>query len=124
RKEFNCPFCGAKQSTRSLIRAYVTQVDPLLGKPVRIFKQVPVRVSYLTRDNKKRRRDWNCHDAFFNSNLVLSNATRTAFPKVPLPRGDRLRRDAFEDKGLTHIHHFYTLRTIEALASIWNTIVS
>jgi len=124
RKQFTCPACGASQSTRSLQRAYSTQVDPLLGTPIRLFKQVPVRVSYLTGDNKKRQRDWNRYDSSFLSDLEFSHLSKSVFPVVPLPKGDRWKRDAFADKGVTHIHHFYTHRTIEALSSIWDAIIN
>jgi len=124
RKQFTCPACGASQSTRSLQRAYSTRVDPLLGTPIRLFKQVPVRVSYLTRDNKKRQRDWNRYDSSFLSDLELSHLSKSVFPVAPLPKGDRWKRDAFADKGVTHIHHFYTHRTIEALSSIWDAIIN
>ena len=121
RKRFPCPHCDAEQSTRNLERAYQTDLDPVLKKPIRLFKQVPVYVSYLT-DGSRHRRVWNEFDESYLRNVELSSTAENTFPVMPLPRGDRWRRDAFEDKGVTHLHHFYTLRSVEALSRILDAI--
>ena len=122
KKIFDCPHCGARQSTRNLDRAYTTDIDPLLNTPVRLFKQVPVRVSYIPSGNRKLQRPWNQNDAGFLANLGNATFNKGPFPIIPLIKGDRWRRDAFEDKDVTHVHHFYTNRTIQALATIWQGI--
>jgi DNA modification methylase/DNA-directed RNA polymerase subunit RPC12/RpoP len=121
-KKFSCPYCGANQSTRNLDRAYTTGIDPFLGTPIRLFKQVPVRVSFISFDGKKRQRPWNSFDDKFVEGIECTSITQDSFPIVQIPRGDRWKRDAFDDKGVTHLHHFYTIRTIEALSRIWQKI--
>lgn len=122
KKKFLCSNCGAEQSTRSLTRTYETCIDPLTNAHTRLFKQCPVRVSYISFDSKKLQKAWNKFDNDLILSIMPNKATNPYFPIAELPKGDRWRRDAFDDKGVTHIHHFYTSRNIVALSIILRSI--
>lgn len=119
---FNCPHCGSIQSTRNHERSYSTDIDPLLGKPIRMFKQVPVWVSYIPSGKRRLQRPWNQHDANLLKSIPALENKIYSFPIVQMMKGDRWHRDAFDDKGVTHIHHFYTTRALEVLATVWELI--
>ena len=121
-KKFTCHNCGAEQSTRSLRRSYETIIDPLTKLTIKIFKQRPVRISYIPTGKKKLQKDWTIADEQYLKSLTLNAMTKVNFPIVEMPKGDRWRRDAFEDKGVSHLHHFYTTRTTIALAKILDRI--
>ncbi len=121
-KIFDCPSCGAKQSTRSLQRSYETTLDPLTKLPIKIFKQKPVRISYIPSGKKKLQKEWSAGDEKSLKTIAADGTTLASFPIIEMPRGDRWRRDAFADKGVTHLHNFYTTRTIVALSKILDSI--
>ena len=122
KKIFNCPYCNAEQSTRSLQRSYETTIDTLTNLPIKIFKQKPVMISYIPSGKKKLQKVWSAGDEKKLRAITVDDDVLFNFPIVEMPKGDRWHRDAFEDKGVTHLHHFYTKRTIIALAKILNAI--
>lgn len=122
KKTFPCPTCGATQNTRNLQRAYTNFMDPILGSPVRLMKQVPVYINYFDRNGKKARGRLTRDD--FERAMTMPDLTNEAWwcRSIELPKGDRYRRDAFEDKGVTHAHHFYTWRNLKAIFSLLEAI--
>ncbi len=122
KKKFPCPSCGVEQNTRSLDRAYETKLDQLLGEPIKLFKQVPVRLSLIDSRHKKIQRDLTGSEFYFFSGCDISSESRKVFPVSRFFQGDRWRRDALDSKGITHVHHFYTERAIEVLSRIYHAI--
>ena len=122
KKTFHCPDCGATQNTRNLERAYTTFADPILRKNVRLMKQVPVHINYFGINGKKASGKLSRHDLDRAMTIPDSIEDFWSDHAIELPRGDRYRRDAFEDKGVTHAHHFYTWRNLKAISSILNAI--
>jgi DNA modification methylase len=121
-KTFECPSCGATQNTRNLQRAYTSFMDPILRKPVRLMKQIPVHINYFNEAGKKARGQLSSYD--FNRAMTTPDFTNESWwcRASELTRGDRYRRDAFEDKGVTHAHHFYTWRNLKAIFSLLEAI--
>ena len=122
KKLFPCPTCGATQSTRNLQRAYTSYFDPILGSAVKMMKQVPVHINYFDLNGKK-------------ASGVLTRGDRERAVEIPdltdqswwckaikLSKGDRYKRDAFENKGITHVHHFFTWRNLKATFTILEAI--
>ena len=124
KKIFPCPNCNAEQNTRKLTRSYITEYDELLDKPTKLFKQIPVRLSYFDVSGKRKQRELTQLEFEHITNITLSNLVKMNFPVQQLVKGDRWKRDAFDNKGISHVHHFYTKRAIEVLARISNVIDS
>lgn len=122
KKTFPCPGCGATQNTRNLQRAYTNFMDPILGTPVRLMKQIPVHINYFNEKGKKARGRLTKKD--FEQAMSMPDLTNEArwCRAIELPKGDRYRRDAFEDKGVSHAHHFYTWRNLKAIFSLLEAI--
>lgn len=124
KKIFPCPHCGANQNTRNLTRAYTQTYDPILDKPVKMMKQVPSHVNYFDNQGKKARSKVSKSDYSLATKPQSFEHLLQWTKAVELPRGDRYRRDAFADKGVTHAHHFYTWRNLKAIYSILDAIQS
>ena len=116
KKKFPCPSCQSEQNTRKLTRVYETKYDQLLGDSVRMFKQTPVRLSYFNSTRKREQRNITSAEKSYSREFELSSYSLQCFPVEPFIKGDRWKRDAFDNKGITHVHHFYTTRAIEVLS--------
>ncbi|MCY0863877.1 MAG: DNA methyltransferase [Sulfobacillus sp.] len=116
RDTFHCPGCGAAHTKRTVDRAWVTFYDDAIGQTVRQAKQVPVLINYSV---GKKRED-KTPDAFDRALLEKIQQTPIPnwFPTDPLPEGYNTRQPR-ESHGLTHVHHFYSLRTINVLSSVY-----
>jgi predicted RNA-binding Zn-ribbon protein involved in translation (DUF1610 family)/predicted RNA methylase len=135
RDEFPCPQCGANLTKRNMDRAWVTKQDPdvgfvagisecgvtPLGDPtIRQAKQVPVLINYST---GKRRFD-KVPDA---KDLVLIEKIERGhvpywYPTERMMEGGETRRN--DPFGITHAHHFYTMRNLSVLSTLYAYIKS
>jgi DNA modification methylase len=122
KKTFPCPTCGATQNTRNLQRTYTNFIDPILGSVVKMMKQVPVHINYFDLKGKKARGKLTRKD--YERAVAIPDLTDQSWwcRAIELPKGDRYRRDAFEDKGVTHAHQFFTWRNLKATFAILEAI--
>lgn len=122
KKTFPCPSCGATQNTRDLQRAYNNYYDPIIQAQAKVMKQVPVHINYFDLKGKKTKASLSKPDIELATGIPdLSDESWWCRP-TELPKGDRYKRDAFEDKGITHIHQFYTWRNLKAIFSLLEAI--
>lgn len=122
KKTFPCPSCGATQNTRNLQRAYHNYYDPIINAQAKVMKQVPVHLNYFDLKDKKAKASLSQPDIDLATGIPdFSNEAWWCRP-TELPKGDRYKRDAFEDKGITHIHQFYTWRNLKAIFSLLEAI--
>lgn len=121
KKRFNCPSCSSEQSTRDLTRAYSVYLDPVIQSRVKVMKQVPVLMSYFGTGGTRQRSELSDRDRALAAHIpdYLDLGAPAA---VELPKGDRFGRDAFADKGITHVHQFYTWRNLRAVTSLVRAI--
>lgn len=113
---YDCPTCGAEVSTRSADRSFVTEYDQILGKNVRHVKRVPVELHYSVGKHKMSKMpDRN------DIELIAKIEGMTIpywFPTERMPPGDEARRN--DSQGMTHVHHFYSKRSLWALSALWD----
>ncbi len=114
RDTFNCPSCRASLTKRTVDRVFTTVHDEARGKPSRFAKSVPVLINYgvdglagsytKAPDEEDRR--------------LLEKIDRLQaehwYPTDELPEGDKTREP--KAVGLTHVHHFYTKRSLLVLS--------
>jgi predicted RNA methylase len=115
RDQFPCPHCAALLSKRTMERAWVTRYDKVLGQTIRQAKQVPVLVNYTFNGERREK----APDAFDLALIEKIEALETPcwFPTERMPEGDEARRN--DEIGLTHVHHFYTKRSLWALGALY-----
>lgn len=118
RDEFHCPHCNALQSKKTSKPAIETYYDDALQKPMKRVKQMPVIVVGKAGKRKIQR-------APIQYDLdVLKRIEEIKvegfIPSEPLPDGQETQRNV--DKGITHVHQFYTKRNLIALSKLYEKI--
>ena len=114
-KEFPCTHCGAELTKRKMDRAWVTRFDKAINQNIRQAKQVPVLINYKVRGNRTEKtpdkRDLALIEQIGNSEIPYP------FQTDELPDGPNTRQPK-GSHGITHVHHFYTRRTLWVLSAI------
>ncbi len=113
-KTFQCTNCGAAVQKRALTRAYFTYYDKILGTTIKQAKSVPVLINYKVGHNVFEKKP----DV---SDFKLIEKINTEeipywFPSDRMIEGRETRRN--DPMGITHVHHFYTKRTLWYLAAL------
>lgn len=111
RDEFLCPSCGAEHTKLSVERAWMTTYDTAIGETVRQAKQVPVQINYSV--GKKRYEKRPDTNDFALIERIEEVEIPYWFPTNRMPEGDESRRN--DRSGITHVHHFYTKRSLYIL---------
>ena len=116
--EFDCPSCSARVTKRACERSWTTILDRALNATVRQAKQVPVIINYSVNGKRYQKRP---EKADFDT-LAKAEAYVPAswFPTNRMMEGGETRRN--DDDGITHVHHFYTVRNRAVLAAFWSRI--
>lgn len=113
--QFPCPHCTALHTKKSVDKTWISRYDTALGEIVRQTKTMPVLINYTA--NAKR---FNKKPTAFDLDLIqkIENTEGGAwFPTDRMPEGDEARRN--DRTGITHVHHFYTKRSLLALSKFY-----
>ena len=113
---FPCPHCQAVLTKRKLERAWTTKYDSAIKGLIKQAKQVPVSIFYTLPGIKGR-----CEKKVDEGDLVLINRIEKSnipywFPTDRMMEGGETRRN--DPIGLTHVHHFYSKRSLWVLSSL------
>ena len=111
--DFSCPKCTAAVSKRNLDHSWVTQFDPLIGQTISQARQVPVRINYRV-NGKKYDKQAEENDLELIKKVDSIGADNLLLP-IQIPDGDKTGEPI--RIGLTHVHHLYTTRNYNALAT-------
>ncbi len=111
-----CSGCSSESVLKKWERVKETRYDSTLGTTVSQIKQQPVLINYSYDGQKfEKTPDRDDLDTLYK---IENYKIDFAFPCLRMPDGDEARRN--DNIGLTHIHHFYTKRTLAMLAIAWN----
>ena len=111
---FPCPHCNVKLTKRNMDRAWITKYDPSIRETIRQAKQVPVLISY-TVGKKQYEKALDSFDRDIIEKIERSEIPYW-FPKERMMDGGETRRN--DPIGITHVHHFYTNRSLWILSSL------
>ena len=115
KKNFNCPSCSRELTKKNLDRVWETKFDNLLNETIRQVKKVPVRIEY--RVNKKTfRKKLDADDLAKIANVNIAS-NDFLLPIDRMPEGGESRRN--DRQGITHVHHFFTHRTLLVLNELY-----
>ena len=117
---FSCPHCNAKLSKRNMERIWLTRFDHVINQTIKQAKQVPILVNY-----KVGNRNFDKTLDAFDSALIekIENSPIYEwFPTNMIPQGEKTR-DPFSI-GISHLHHFYTIRNLSVLAILKKKIAN
>ncbi|MEI7845474.1 MAG: DNA methyltransferase [Chloroflexota bacterium] len=126
RDAWNCPQCAtllAKTPAKGggalkAERTWETIFDRSLGETIRRIKQVPVIINYTVA--KKRYNKIPDGTDFQLIRKIEESNVLDFFPNGHLPNGEKT--NPLLSQGITHIHHFYTVRNLLASAILWSKI--
>ena len=111
-----CPDCGATFVSRNPIRAMEIAYDPILGRNIERVKCVPVLINYKVGTKRFNKIP---DDNDFRTISNMDELSIDGFiPTAELEKGDRWKRDGLALKGITHTHHFFTLRNYKILSKL------
>jgi len=117
-KEFLCPSCSAEITKKECERSWVTFYDKSIGQEITQAKQVPVMINY-TFDGKRYEKIPDSNDFDLIAKIENMDIPHW-YPTYRMPEGDESRRN--DRTGITHVHHFYTKRTLNIFACFNNKI--
>ena len=115
---FQCPYCHSKLKKQDCDHAYTTVYDALLGQTIQTIRQAPILINYSVGKSKYEKK---LDD---NDRAIIAKIDSMEYPYwIPterLPEGGETRRN---DKiGITHVHHFYSKRSLLALSTIMDKV--
>ncbi len=115
KKNYPCPVCRAEISKRVCERPQVTIFDRALNREVTQAKRVPVLINYSVGQKRYAKEP----DRFDLDRIkkIEEGAIPYSFPSDRLPEGYSTEQPK-RSHGLTHLHHFYTKRSLWILAAI------
>ena len=116
KKEFPCPHCQATMTKRDCRRATVTFFDSAIGLEVTQARQVPVLINY-TYNGKRYEKTPDADDLALIKKIEKSEIPYW-FPTDKIQKGDKTGEPL--RIGITHVHHFYTKRTVWILSTIYH----
>jgi len=120
KEEFNCPNCNAKQTKKSLDKAWVTIYDKTLNENIKQTKSIPVLINYSIGtkrfEKKPDKKDIDLIKKIEDMDIPYW------YPKEKMMNigekwGDTWR--AGVHFGISHVHHFYTKRNLWVIAFLW-----
>jgi DNA modification methylase/predicted RNA-binding Zn-ribbon protein involved in translation (DUF1610 family) len=126
KKEFNCPHCGASVTKRTLERAWETIYDDSIEETIKRAKQVPVLINYTVKERasiKKHEKRYEKVPDEDDLGLIKKIEERRIpywYPTDKIPQGDKTSEPI--RLGITNVHHFYTLRNLWVLATLWDHV--
>jgi DNA modification methylase len=118
RSEIKCPSCGVVARESDWEACYETRNDPLLNKPHKEAKTVPVLINYSVGTSRFEK----LPDEDDLARIALADQTvhLVGFPIVKLIPGKETQRNV--TRGITHLHHFFTPRELLCVALLLKRI--
>jgi len=117
-KEFQCSHCKVFLAKRNMDRSWVTKFDKAINQKINQAKQIPVLINYNVGQQRfEKKPDKNDLELI---NKIDNLEIPYWYPTDRMPDGEESRRN--DDIGITHVHHFYTRRSLWTLAKAYNEV--
>ena len=117
RDTFACPHCRSEHTKRSVDKTWLTRYDTALQQTVRQTKTVPVLLNY-TAAGKRHEKAPDADDLALIARIEEMEIPYW-FPTDELPDGYNTEQPK-RANGVTHVHHFYTRRSMRILSHIFS----
>jgi len=112
--EYKCYHCGSNINKEKSSRAVIRKFDQAIKQEISVTKQLPVLINYKVGNKRYEKKPDGLDDDILNKIDVIE--IPYWYPTDRMPVGDESRRN---DKiGITHIHHFFTKRSLYVLSCI------
>lgn len=114
-ERFSCPSCGVLVRKTDCDHAMQAKYDEKINATIHSIKQIPVLINY-TYNGKRYEKEPDQFDLDL-INEIEEGLIEDWYPSDRMPIGMESRRN--DKYGITHIHHFYTKRTLRILSALW-----
>jgi len=118
KKEYKCPSCNADITKKESNLVMETYFDKSINKEVSIAKQEPVLINYTF--NKSRFEKKPDEEDLRKIEKINNLEIPYWYPTNRMPKGEEARRN--DERGITHVHHFYTRRNLWVLSSLMDKV--
>ncbi len=116
--EFPCPHCGVALTKTRMGRLYDTYTDPATGNPVQRLRRVPVLINYSIGKAKHEKKP--SPGDIENLRRISDLSLPQTVPTIEIPYMHMTHERArMERYGVTHVHHFYLPRPVQAMGNLW-----
>lgn len=112
---FACPGCSLDLAKKDLDRLWYTEIDPVLNKPARRPRQVPVAINYSFGGKRYDKRPDSTDLDLIKK--IESLKFEYHVPVAELPNGFNTRQPK-ESHGVEFVHQFYTRRNLHILSAL------
>lgn len=120
RENFACPNCSSELNKKRLDRVWISEMDKALDRIVKVAKQVPVSIVYNV--GKKRFTKTPDSEDVSRIGRIKDEVIEDWFPVDELPDGFNTRQPK-SSHGAFHMHQFFTVRNLKALAAFRTRII-
>jgi predicted RNA methylase len=117
KSEFKCPHCTAVVTKDSLERYYVTVFDPVLNRPVRTLKRIPVMIEYKVGRTKYHKKP---DERDLEILERIESLPVPELPTNPLPIEEMYHGSRLAPKGVNYVHQLFLPRARYALSILWS----
>ncbi len=112
--KFNCKSCGAELKKSDCKHAIEYVYDNIIGETTRMFKQLPVMISYSGTSRGTKRPTEDDLKVF---RKVEEYPVDGYIPMAIIPNGEKTQEAI--NRGITRVYQFYYKRTLLALSFFW-----
>lgn len=117
RDSFPCPHCDVELTKKKLERLYITKLDRATGNMLSTPKRVPILIAYRIGKTKYEKKPDTADLALLDKIDALP--LPSAVPLVAFPFADMWEAPRLRDKGITHTHHMFLPRAVQAMGKLW-----
>ncbi|MFZ5462451.1 MAG: DNA methyltransferase [Pseudomonadota bacterium] len=117
RDSFPCPHCDVELTKKKLERLYITKLDRATGNTLSTPKRVPILIAYRIGKTKYEKKPDTADLALLDKIDALP--LPSAVPLVAFPFADMWEAPRLRDKGITHTHHMFLPRAVQAMGKLW-----
>jgi len=119
-KEYPCPHCNAVITKQKMSRTFESYFDSLLKETKERPKRKPIQIVYRIGKTKHSKTP-DAKDA-----EVLSRVSELGLPE-PIPTNSYPYDDMWEaprmlSRGITHVHHLFLPRQLQAVSALWGKV--
>ena len=115
---FVCPCCKSKLTKKACSNSMDMVFDKALESVISIAKQKPVLINYTYLGKRYEKKPDEKDIALINR--INEMDISTWYPTSRMPEGGESRRN--DKYGITHVHHFYTRRSIIAISYLMDQV--
>jgi hypothetical protein len=117
KETFKCPECSANLKKKDLELNKQTNRDFVLGETLQQTAKVPVLINYIASGRSEKLPSASDMNVL---KRVESEGINSWVPVARMPAGREGRRN--DKYGITHVHHFFTLRNLKAISKLYALI--